>query len=100
MGDLVLCARFLHRLTLDELPRLLRPGQGLLLYHTFLEGNKHPTGEEHVLRSGELADLFSSSCEVLRDDECCIEDGRLLTFFVARRRPVVTGFKAPLAEGD
>lgn len=83
--DLVLCARFLHRPTLLELPRLLKPGRGLLLYHTFLDGNKHPTGEEHVFKSGELAQLFSGSCEVLRDDESRIEDGRLLTFFVARR---------------
>lgn len=84
--DLVLCARFLHRRTLAELPLLLRPDSGLLLYHTFLEGNAHPTGEEHVLRSGELASLFGSSCDVLRDDEGRIDDGRLLTFFVARRR--------------
>eukprot|EP00405_Crypthecodinium_cohnii_P015353 CAMPEP_0206458102 /NCGR_PEP_ID=MMETSP0324_2-20121206/23361_1 /ASSEMBLY_ACC=CAM_ASM_000836 /TAXON_ID=2866 /ORGANISM="Crypthecodinium cohnii, Strain Seligo" /LENGTH=463 /DNA_ID=CAMNT_0053929359 /DNA_START=62 /DNA_END=1448 /DNA_ORIENTATION=- len=84
--DVVLGSRFLHRPTLQEIWRLLRPTSGLLLYHHFLEGNEHPTGEDKVLRSGELTALFKKHCEVLRDDELPIDDGRLLTFFVARRR--------------
>ncbi|CAE8586849.1 unnamed protein product, partial [Polarella glacialis] len=67
--------------------KLLKPGTGILLYHQFLEGNIHPTGEEHVLKSGELARLFGHECDILRDEELAIEDGRRLTFFVARRKP-------------
>mmetsp|Transcript_101778 Transcript_101778/g.287051 ORF Transcript_101778/g.287051 Transcript_101778/m.287051 type:complete len:393 (-) Transcript_101778:86-1264(-) len=96
--DVVHCSRFLHRPTLRELARLLEPGTGLLLYHTFLEGNEHPTGEEHVLRSRELVELFCDTCDVIRDEELPIEDGRRLTFFVARRRPAaVTQVTSPVA---
>lgn len=92
--------RHLHR-PLHELANLLLPG-GLLLIHTFMEGNPRPTDKASVLAPGELVKAFtaedgvasslsSSSCcrlEVLRNEELPIDDGRVLSFFVARK-PVV-----------
>ncbi|CAE8731889.1 unnamed protein product, partial [Polarella glacialis] len=68
------------KLSSSGVAKLLKPGTGILLYHQFLEGNIHPTGEEHalylVLKSGELARLFGHECDILRDEELAIEEGR------------------------
>ena len=80
----VTICRHLHR-PLQELADLLVPG-GLLLIHTFMEGNTHPTDRASVLAYGELADAARhGGLEVLRDDVLAIDDERLLSFFVARR---------------
>jgi len=81
--DAVIVNRTLHRETLPEIASLLRPG-GLLLYHTFTEGNSHPTDPKSVLGVSELRDTFSPTLDILRDEILPVEDGRLLTFFVAR----------------
>jgi len=84
--QLVMLCRTLHRPTLAELATLLAPG-GVLLIHHFLEGNTHPTHPDAVLRHGELREMFHSELEIVLDEQRAIEDGRVLTFFVARRRP-------------
>lgn len=84
--QLVMLCRTLHRPTLAELATLLAPG-GVLLIHHFLEGNTHPTNPDAVLRHGELREMFHSELEIVLDEQRAIEDGRVLTFFVARRRP-------------
>jgi len=90
--DLVNVCRHLHRPTLGELACLLAPG-GVLLYHSFLEGCAHPTGEDKLLGRGELRRVFGAAgggagLQVDRDEELPIEeDGRLCSFFRARAPP-------------
>lgn len=104
----ILVCRHLHR-PLSELTSLLAP-EGLLLIHTFMEGNHHPVDSASVLCYGELARAFgrgdsgsstyssisdeidfkadpiesAANMEILRDEALAIEDGRILSFFVAR----------------
>ena len=81
---LITVCRHLHRPTLRELAAMLAPG-GVLLFHTFLEGNSHPTDPASVLQVGELCAIFEGELQILRDDACAIDDGRILSFFVAQR---------------
>ncbi|CAK9023337.1 unnamed protein product [Durusdinium trenchii] len=83
--QLVMVNRHLHRPTLLEIVDLLAPG-GLLLFHTFMEGCSHPKDPEHLLRPGELSRTFGNALELLRDEELPGEDGRVMSFFVARKR--------------
>lgn len=82
--DVINVCRHHHRPTLVEIGRLLAPG-GVLLYHTFAEGTSHPTDPKKILQPTELAHTFEGSLTVLRDEVCTVEDGRPLSFFVARR---------------
>ena len=84
MFELVTACRHLHRPSLQEMGDLVRPG-GLLLYHTFVEGGcDHPSDPARLIKRGELAQSFSGF-EVIRDDEDVIEDGRVMSFFMARK---------------
>ena len=82
--DAVMLNRTLHRETLPELAQLLRP-RGLLLFHTFLEGNTHPTDPKSVLGPSELRDTFEGCLDIIRDEALPVDDGRVLSFFVARK---------------
>lgn len=81
--QLVMVNRHLHRPTLREMAELLGPG-GLLLFHTFMEGCVHPSDPAHVLKPGELRRIFEG-LEVERDEELPGEDGRPMSFFIARK---------------
>lgn len=91
--DLISVCRHVHR-PLEELADLLAPN-GLLLIHTFMEGNDHPTNKSCTLAYGELLRAFQSyekrsaghvsRMVIERDDVQPIEDGRLLSYFVARK---------------
>ena len=55
--DLVLVTNYLHRPSLGQIFRLVRPG-GLLLYETFGQGNAdfgRPSNPDFLLKEGELA---------------------------------------------
>eukprot|EP00933_Yihiella_yeosuensis_P010023 TRINITY_DN116255_c0_g1_i1.p1 TRINITY_DN116255_c0_g1~~TRINITY_DN116255_c0_g1_i1.p1 ORF type:complete len:234 (+),score=36.17 TRINITY_DN116255_c0_g1_i1:249-950(+) len=84
LWHLITVNRHLHRPTLAEISSLLAPG-GLLLYHTFMEVCEHPPDMKSKLRSGELKETFSPPLEVLRDEELAVDDGRILSFFVAKK---------------
>lgn len=97
--QLAMVNRHLHRPTLGEIAEALDPG-GLLLFHTFMEGGlsrrfgrrisvwdagcEHPSDPEHLLKSGELRETFRD-LEILRDEELAGEDGRPMSFFIARK---------------
>lgn len=81
---LILVNRHLHRPTLSDIVLLMAPG-ALLLFHTFLDCCEHPPDTKHKLRSGELKETFGTLLNIERDEELPIEDGRVMSFFVARK---------------
>jgi SAM-dependent methyltransferase len=87
----VLVFRYLHRPLADAIARLLAPG-GLLLYETFLEGQRDlgygPRRDAFLLKDGELPGLFPD-LEVLSFDEGVRELERPeATARLAARRPL------------
>jgi len=97
--ELVTVNRHLHRASLPEMAELLAE-HGLLLFHSFMEGNAHPSNEASVLQSGELQGVFSPVLSIVRDEELRIDDGRLLSFFVARRGSLGLGLEGQCNKGD
>eukprot|EP00877_Chromochloris_zofingiensis_P011351 jgi/Chrzof1/646/Cz01g23190.t1 len=89
---LVMCMRFLERSLLSVIPNLLVCG-GFVAYCTFVDGEGlrqfgRPSGPEHVLQPGELAnDWFgpAQGFRVARDDIVIGPDGREFCFFVAQK---------------
>ncbi|KAJ1975176.1 hypothetical protein H4R33_006695 [Dimargaris cristalligena] len=92
--NLVVGIRFLNRALFNsgQMDRWIAPG-GFLLYSTFVQGeaypNEHPQDPKHRLLPGELARLFGpdQGYEILHDAEECIEDGRHVNSFLARKLP-------------
>ncbi|KAJ1909191.1 hypothetical protein IWQ60_011308 [Tieghemiomyces parasiticus] len=90
--DLVLGVRFLNRglFTTGQISQWIAPG-GFLLYSTFVDlpefPDEHPHGFLHRLGPGELAGWFGpgTGYEVLDDRVECIEDGRHVVSFLARK---------------
>ena len=85
--QLVHIGRFLHRPLLPILrDRCVAPG-GWIVYHTFMVGCEafgRPRNPEHLLRVGELREVFAG-WEVLMDEVRPCTDGRPLSWFAARR---------------
>ena len=88
--DVVIMARYLYRPLWAWVARALAPG-GFVIVHTFTIGCKafgKPRREKFMLKDGELGAAFPG-WEVWDDSVVCIEDGRPLSSFVARK-PVVS----------
>ncbi|CAG8696790.1 1584_t:CDS:1 [Gigaspora margarita] len=87
--DLVLCVRFLCRKFFDTMAKMVKPG-GFLLISTFVNDGvhsyKHPKGDAHRLKLGELDEFFQEQFEVLQNKIELIEDGRPVNSFLARKR--------------
>eukprot|EP00775_Hariotina_reticulata_P007947 gene7947-8145_t len=89
--DVVVCVRFLERALLPRLKRFLKPG-GFVVYSTFVDGPGlrkfgRPSGPEHVLEAGELAESFfgpDQGYSVIKDDIVLADDGRELSSFIAQ----------------
>ncbi|KAJ1657187.1 hypothetical protein IWQ61_003372 [Dispira simplex] len=97
--DLVLAIRFLHRplFSQGQVNRWVAPG-GFVLCSTFVETpehpNEHPQGPKHRLQPGELATWFSPAqgYEIWYDAIECIEDGRHVNSFLARKKLTSSSF--------
>lgn len=112
--QLLLCVRFLERALFPRMRDWIAPG-GYLLLSTFIKDTplpaevrlvrgwvlvrasahsraaqveaQYPSGDEHVLRAGELAACFGTAqgFVVLRDEVAALADGRRVTAFLARK---------------
>eukprot|EP01043_Picozoa_sp_COSAG02_P018047 COSAG02_NODE_832_length_16660_cov_16.228006_10_plen_980_part_00 len=86
-ADIVHIGRFLHRPLLPVLrDHCVAPG-GFIIYHTFMVGCEafgRPRKPEHLLRKGELRELFVG-WDVLMDEVRPCSDGRPLSWFAARK---------------
>ncbi|KAJ1953506.1 hypothetical protein IWQ62_005976 [Dispira parvispora] len=97
--DLVLAIRFLHRplFSQGQVDRWVAPG-GFVLCSTFVETpehpNEHPQGPKHRLQPGELAAWFgpTQGYEIWYDEIECIEDGRHVNSFLARKKLTSSSF--------
>ena len=69
--DLILMANYLDRPLIAKLGRALKPG-GILLIDTFLDDPAslaRAMNPEHLLRRGELVEIFAEGFEILEDRE-------------------------------
>ena len=65
--DAIVVTNYLHRPLLPKLADALAPG-GVLIYETFAEGNEaygRPTNPDHLLREGELLDVYETQLDVI-----------------------------------
>jgi len=85
--DLVIVARtYVPRSLWDKVFSLIAPG-GYLLWHHFLDGCNHPTGEK-LLKKGELREKFDSVVDIVIDEEkeLAAPDNRPCSHFLCRKR--------------
>eukprot|EP00939_MAST-03C_sp_MAST-3C-sp1_P003072 g3072.t1 len=86
-GVVVNVARYLHKPLLPVIrDRLVDPG-GFVVYHTFMEGCEKfgsPKRARFMLNRGELASVFRG-WDVIMDEIRPLDDGRPVSFFVARK---------------
>ncbi len=88
--NLVILSRYLHRPLLKHLDSLLKPG-GFIVYQTFLEGSEKfgsPKNPRYLLKSGELANVFSSY-EILYNEVEKLADGRPTNAFIAQKQNLI-----------
>ncbi|KAL6074247.1 SAM-dependent methyltransferase [Balamuthia mandrillaris] len=94
--DLVNVARYLHRPLMPVLGEMVK-ANGVLMYHTFMEGSERwgrPRSKKHLLEEGELAAMIRAwnekeeevRWEILLDEVRGISDGRPCSFFVAQKQ--------------
>jgi len=90
--DLILMANYLERPLIAKLGCALKPG-GILLIDTFLDDPAslaRAMNPEHLLRRGELAEIFGEGFEIIEDREypkiCMDGTARAKQAFAVRRR--------------
>lgn len=71
---------------LPKLVSLIAPG-GYIVYSHFYEGAAHPT---NLVMKGQLASVFTpeQGFDIIEDSVRLFGDGRPLTHFIARKRPM------------
>jgi hypothetical protein len=84
--DLISVARYLHRPLFPYIQALLAP-QGIILYHTFMQGSEifgSPKNPNYLLKTNELATFFQG-WNIWYDDVFALSDGRQMSYFIAQK---------------
>lgn len=84
--DLITVARYLHRPLFPYIKELIAP-QGVILYHTFMQGSEafgSPKNPNFLLKPNELAEWFDG-WTIWQNSVGSLADGRPMSYFIAQK---------------